>query len=51
MLYAGWGCGGVGVLPLVGVFFCQVYLQHLERKLLIDDFDFLIRSESGLSAY
>jgi hypothetical protein len=46
--------GGVEVLEfclLLVVFFCQVYLQHLERKLLIDDFDFLIRSESGLSAH
>jgi hypothetical protein len=31
MLCVGWGCGGVNVLPLLGGFSCNVYLQHLSR--------------------
>jgi hypothetical protein len=34
MLWAGWRCGGVKVLPLLGVFSCKVYLQHLSKILL-----------------
>jgi hypothetical protein len=34
MLCVGWGCGGVGVLPLLGGFFCKAYLQHLSKILL-----------------
>jgi hypothetical protein len=34
MLCAGWGCGGVKVLPLLGGFSCKVYLQHLSKILL-----------------
>jgi hypothetical protein len=35
MLFVGWGCGGVGVLPLGG-FSCKVYLQCLARILLYE---------------
>jgi hypothetical protein len=31
MLWAGWGYGGVRVLPLLGGFSYKVYLQHLLR--------------------
>jgi hypothetical protein len=34
MLCVDWGCGGVGVLPLLGGFSCQVYLQRLSKSLL-----------------
>jgi hypothetical protein len=34
MLFAGWGCGGVGVLPLLGGFSCNVFLQRLSKILL-----------------
>jgi hypothetical protein len=34
MLCAGWRCGGVKVLPLLGGFACKVYLQHLSKILL-----------------
>jgi hypothetical protein len=34
MLCESWGCGGVGILPLLGGFSCQVYLQCLSRRLL-----------------
>jgi hypothetical protein len=29
--YAGWGCGGVRVLPLLGGFSCPACLQHLRK--------------------
>jgi hypothetical protein len=34
MLHAGWRCGGVKVLPLLGGFSCKVYLQRLSKILL-----------------
>jgi hypothetical protein len=34
MLCMGWGCGGIKVLPLLGGFSCNVYLQHLSQILL-----------------
>jgi hypothetical protein len=34
MLCTGWGCGGVGVLLLLGGFSCKVYLQRLSKILL-----------------
>jgi hypothetical protein len=34
MLCARWGCGGVGVLPLLGGFSYKVYLQRLSKILL-----------------
>jgi hypothetical protein len=34
MLCLGRGCGGVGVLPLLGGFSSKVYLQHLSKILL-----------------
>jgi hypothetical protein len=34
MLFAGWRCGGIKVLPLLGGFACEVYLQHLSKILL-----------------
>jgi hypothetical protein len=34
MLCAGWRCGGVKVLPLLGGFSCKVYLQSLSEVLL-----------------
>jgi hypothetical protein len=34
MLCEGWGCGGVKVLPLLGGFFYNVYLQRLSKILL-----------------
>jgi hypothetical protein len=33
-LCAGWGFGGIGVMPPAGDFFCQVCLQHLSKILL-----------------
>jgi hypothetical protein len=30
----GWGCGGIGVLPLLDGFSCKVYLQRLSKILL-----------------
>jgi hypothetical protein len=33
-LCAGWRCGGVNVLPLLGDFSSKVYLQHLSKILL-----------------
>jgi hypothetical protein len=27
----GWGCGGIGVLPLLDGFSCKVYLQRLSK--------------------
>jgi hypothetical protein len=36
MLCAGWGCGGVKVLPLLGGFSSKVYLQHLSKILLLE---------------
>jgi hypothetical protein len=33
MLCMGWGCDSVRVLPLLGVFSCQVHLQHLSKSL------------------
>jgi hypothetical protein len=38
ILCMGWGCGGVRVLPLLCVFSCQVYLQHLSKSLLKNDY-------------
>jgi hypothetical protein len=34
MLCAGWRCGGVKVLPLLGGFACKVNLQRLSKILL-----------------
>jgi hypothetical protein len=34
MLCAGWGCGGVGVLPLLSGFSCKVHLQCLSKILI-----------------
>jgi hypothetical protein len=34
MLHAGWGCGGVKLLPLLSGFSCKVYLQRLPKILL-----------------
>jgi hypothetical protein len=34
MLCTSWGCGGVGVLPLLSSFSCKLYLQHLSKILL-----------------
>jgi hypothetical protein len=31
ILCAGWRCGGVKVLPLLGVFACKLCLQHLSK--------------------
>jgi hypothetical protein len=31
MLCAGWGCGGVGVLLLLGGFFCKVFSSIFPR--------------------
>jgi hypothetical protein len=34
MLCVGWGCGGVGILTLLGGFSCKVHLQHISKILL-----------------
>jgi hypothetical protein len=41
-LCLGWGCRGVGVLPLLGSFFCPVCLQHIRKIFTLRNTHYLL---------